>query len=169
MTLRLRPPAAADEGPAELAHRELAAEGFAFLLDREVGAEWAQYLYRQRQLHRGLEVAVDRVPATFLLASVGTSLVGRVSIRHELNAFLRGFGGHIGFGVRPSHRRRGWATEILRQSLVIARAEGVDRVLLTCDDDNVASAATIRRCGGVLEDVVAGPDGQPVRRYWIDD
>jgi predicted acetyltransferase len=65
----------------------------------------------------------DRVPATFLVADVDGAIVGRVSIRHELNDHLTHFGGHIGYGVRPAHRRRGYATEILRQSLVIARAE----------------------------------------------
>jgi predicted acetyltransferase len=98
---------------------------------------------------------------------VGTELVGRVSIRHELNAFLTDFGGHIGYGVRPSHRRHGYATEILCQALVIARAEGVDSVLVTCDDDNPASAVVIERAGGVLDDVRRAPDGTQKRRYWI--
>jgi len=71
------------------------------------------------------------VPATFLLARVGGDLVGRVSIRHELNDFLAEFGGHIGYAVRPQFRRRGHATEILRQALVVARGEGVERVLVT--------------------------------------
>jgi predicted acetyltransferase len=84
------------------------------------------------------------VPATFLVAVVDSGLVGRISIRHELNAFLMDFGGHIGCGVRPVHRRRGYATEMLRQALVIARAEGVDRILVTCDDDNTASTVISR-------------------------
>jgi predicted acetyltransferase len=99
---------------------------------------------------------------------VGGQIVGRTSIRHELNEFLARFGGHIGYGVLDAHRRRGHATEILRQSLVIARARGVDRVLVTCDDDNVGSATVIERCGGVFESVVEGLDGIPIRRYWID-
>jgi predicted acetyltransferase len=107
------------------------------------------------------------VPATFLVAHLGSDLVGRVSVRHELNAFLRDFGGHIGYGVRPSHRRRGHATEMLRQALVVARAEGVDRVLVTCDDDNTGSAAIIESAGGVLDDVRVAPDGAHRRRYWI--
>jgi len=66
------------------------------------------------------------------------------------------------------YRGRGYATEILRQSLIVARAEAVDRVLVTCDDDNAASATIIERLGGVLEDVRDGSDGIPKRRYWID-
>jgi predicted acetyltransferase len=107
------------------------------------------------------------VPATFLVAQAGSHLVGRVSIRHELNAFLSDFGGHIGYGVRRGNRRRGYATEILRQALIVARAEGVDRVLLTCDDDNTGSAIVIERAGGVFDDVRVAPDGTRRRRYWI--
>ena len=80
---------------------------------------------------------------------------------------MAAYGGHIGYVVLPSHRGRGHATEILRQSVERARAGGVDRVLLTCDDTNVASARVIERCGGALEAVVPDEDGHPMRRYWI--
>lgn len=109
----------------------------------------------------------DRVPATFLVAHVDGALVGRTSIRHELNDHLAAVGGHIGYGVRPGHRRRGFATEILRQSLVVARAEGVDRVLLTCEEANRASATLVERFGGVLEDIRVDADGTRMQRYWI--
>lgn len=107
------------------------------------------------------------MPATFRAADVDGVVVGRVSIRYELNEFLENFGGHIGYAVRPDYRRRGFATEILRQALIIARSEGVDAVLLTCDEDNLVSASIIEQLGGVLEDVRADPDGPPKRRYWI--
>jgi predicted acetyltransferase len=91
-------------------------------------------------------------------------LVGRVSIRYELNEW---FGGHIGYAVRPGLRRRGYATEILRQALIGCRAEGVDEVLVTCDEDNLATAAIIERLGGELEDIRPEPGAKPKRRYWI--
>jgi predicted acetyltransferase len=109
-----------DETNAIAAHEELEPEGFEFLLDWRREEPWSVYLQRLEHLRRGLEMPPDRVPATFLVAQVGSDLVGRVSIRHELNAFLSDFGGHIGFGVRPRHRRRGYATEMLRQALVVA-------------------------------------------------
>jgi predicted acetyltransferase len=70
--------------------------------------------------------------------------------------------------VLPRHRRRGYATAILRQSLLIARATGVERVLVTCDDGNVGSATVIEACGGKLDSVIrTAPEAPPTRRYWI--
>lgn len=94
--------------------------------------------------------------------------MGRISLRHVLNEFLAHEGGHIGFAVRPAYRRRGYAMAILRQVLVIARSLGIERVLLTCDRENLGSATVIQRCGGVLETVVDGQAGNRVCRYWID-
>lgn len=96
-------------------------------------------------------------------------MVGRASIRHTLNDFLLAAGGHIGYAVVARFRRRGFATEILMQSLVVARSYDVGSVLVTCDEDNEASARVITRCGGVLENIVDNPKGGPrKRRYWID-
>jgi predicted acetyltransferase len=167
MTLRLRPLRMEDETDARAAHAELAREEFAFLLDWEPDASWSTHLDLVRRRRLGLDLPADRVPATFLAAEHDGSLVGRVSIRHELNDFLAHEGGHIGYCVRPQYRRRGFATEILRQALVVARAEGVGSVLLTCDETNMVSSTIIERCGGTLEDVRPGADGRAKRRYWI--
>lgn len=90
-------------------------------------------------------------------------VVGFLAFRHELNAFLLEEGGHIGYAVRPGRRREGHATRALGLAVRRAAELGVDRVLVSCDDDNLASSATIVRNGGVLEDVRKGK-----QRYWIE-
>jgi predicted acetyltransferase len=157
--LRLRPLRVTDEQLARQAHGELALEGFAFLLDVRAGEPWHTYLDRLDKLQRGVDVPAGWVPATFLIAEAEGQLVGRVSVRHELNAYLGEFGGHIGYAVRPAHRRRGFATDILRQALHRAQNAGVQRALVTCDLDNVGSAKVIEKCGGALEGVTPARDG----------
>lgn len=165
--LSLRPLRVGDEADARAAHAELAGEGFDFLLDLRAGEPWETYVRRLDGLRLAVDIPPDRVPATFLVAEVDGTLVGRVSIRHELNDFLTNFGGHIGYGVRPAHRRRRYASAMLCQALVVARSAGVDRALLTCDDGNETSASIIERAGGVLEDIRVAQDGIGKRRYWI--
>jgi len=158
-----------DEPSALAAHRALAAENFAFLLGWEPDEpSWDGYLSRRESQRLGRGLTGDWVPSTFLVATVDGTIVGRVSIRHELNDFLAEFGGHIGYAVLPEFRRRGYATEILRQALSVAGRLGLDRVLVTCDEDNIASARVIERCGGVLESLIDQPSGPQLRRYWIE-
>ena len=96
----------------------------------------------------------------------GDTYLGAISFRHELNEYLENFGGHIGYGVRPSARRRGLASWALAQTLETARSRGYERVLVTCVDDNVGSIRTIENNGGVLEDKRSDGD-RLLRRYWI--
>ena len=103
------------------------------------------------------------VPCTYLWMVDGDEYLGAISLRHSLdNPFLAELGGHIGYSVRPSARRRGHAVDALRQAVELAGARGIDRVLVTCDEDNVASARTIESAGGRHEDTRQGR-----RRYWI--
>ena len=102
------------------------------------------------------------VPCTYRWIVDGAEFVGYVAVRHALTPFLLEVGGHIGYAVRPSRRGEGHATRAFVQSLDVARGLGLDRVLVTCDDDNAPSAAVIEHGGGVLEDVRGGK-----RRYWV--
>ncbi|WP_280366630.1 GNAT family N-acetyltransferase [Nocardia wallacei] len=79
------------------------------------------------------------MPETFFVAAIRDDIVGRATIRHALNDDLRWRGGHIGYGVLAQHRRCGYGTEILRQSITIARTLGTGRILVTCDDTNAGS------------------------------
>ena len=104
--------------------------------------------------------------AYFCLDTVRNRFVGAVNIRHYLNESLLLNGGHIGDGVRPSERRKGIATEMIALALKECRKLGIDRVLLVCNKDNIGSAKSIIRNGGVLENEI-NVNGKVQQRYWI--
>ena len=120
--------------------------------------------------HLELKTETDgRVPDSvfFLLDEERDRLLGAVNIRHYLSASLLQSGGHIGDGIRPSERRKGYATELVRLALDECRKLGIDRVLMTCDKDNIGSVKSIVRNGGVLENEFLNEDGEIEQRYWI--
>ena len=104
----------------------------------------------------------------FLLDEERGRLLGAVDIRHYLNDALLRDGGHIGDGIRPSERKKGYATVMVRLALEECRKLGIDRVLMICNKDNFASAKTIIRNGGILENEIPNPDGTVLQRYWIE-
>lgn len=108
------------------------------------------------------------VPASlYFLIDENMRIYGSLHIRHELNDFLLNYGGHIGYGIRPSERKKGYARKILSLSLLIVRKMGINKALITCNKDNIASAKTILKNGGVLEnEVIEG--GEVTQRYWIN-
>lgn len=166
-SLRLRPLRRQDEAAFAAAHAAMTGP-ILFGLGYQPGMPWDEYLTAQEDHRHGRNLPERHVPGTFLIAEAAGQIVGRASVRFELNDFLATEGGHIGYGVLPEYRRRGYATEILRQSLVIARAAGVDRVLVICDEDNAGSRAVIEAVGGVLDSLGRSREGVPIRRYWID-
>jgi predicted acetyltransferase len=126
-------------------------------------AEFARYL-RELQDEAREHPPRDggRVPQTTLWWVSGDEYLGRISIRHRLTPHLAEIGGHIGYDIRPSARRRGHATAMLAAALPVTRSLGIDPALLTCNEDNTASRKVIEANGGVVEDKRGGK-----LRYWV--
>ena len=103
----------------------------------------------------------------FALDTKRNIFVGAIDIRHYLNEILLREGGHIGDGVRPSERRKGYATEMIRLGLIECQKLGIKKVLIACNQDNIGSRKSIINNGGVLENEVE-IDGEILQRYWID-
>ena len=110
----------------------------------------------------------DRIPATLYLTirKFDKKIVGNLQIRHFLNEKLFNYGGHIGDSVRPSERRKGYATEQIRLALEKCKELGIDNVLMDCDKTNIGSAKSIQNNGGVLENEIY-VENVLVQRYWI--
>ncbi|EST56659.1 GCN5 family N-acetyltransferase [Brevibacillus panacihumi W25] len=108
------------------------------------------------------------VPAsTYWLITEDKKIVGAVNIRHQLTVPLLQTGGHIGYGIRPSERRKGYATQILALSLQKAKELGIEKALVVCDATNLASERTILKNGGMADESFVEEDGNIVKRYWI--
>lgn len=111
----------------------------------------------------------NRMPATLFLGvrKSDNKVIGTIQIRHRLNESLLKNGGHIGDGVRPSERRKGYATEMIRLALEECKKIGINRVLMVCFKDNIGSAKSIINNGGILENELPTEDGKIDQRYWI--
>jgi predicted acetyltransferase len=125
-----------------------------------------RHLHDQRDRTK---IAPHLVPATDFWLIDNEEFIGRLALRHELNEVLLKVGGHIGYEIRPSRRRRGYGKEILRLGLEQARQFGMRHVLVTCDENNLGSKRIIESNGGQFENAVM-VEGSPVKklRYWFD-
>src|SRR5207237_1966010 len=128
------------------AHRATSPEVPSFLHYYQEGMPFVRYLEVLAECARGENLPPGHVPSTFLFAFEGSRIVGRVTLRHALHDFLLREAGNIGYVVVPEFRRRGYASAILERALQIAKRDmGLERVLLTCDDDTLGSIKTIEK------------------------
>ncbi|MFB6468287.1 GNAT family N-acetyltransferase [Cytobacillus sp. Hz8] len=117
---------------------------------------------------QGKNIPSNWVPdSTFWLVNEDKRVIGAVNIRHRLTDKLFNCGGHIGYGIRPSERRKGYATKLLSLSLEKARELSILKVLVVCDEDNTGSKKTILNNGGISDTDFIEEDGNIVKRYWI--
>lgn len=114
------------------------------------------------------EPLAGMAPASrFWLIGPADRYLGDVDVRHHLNEALGRFGGHIGYKIRPSERRKGYGKLICRLGIQEARKLGIGDILITCDDDNIGSCKIIEANGGQLQDKINNDRAVLTRRYWI--
>ena len=150
-TLEIRELESQDEQQAIDAHHLMLCEDFEFLPTWSAAEQWEDYIYRMKAGRRGEHIPEGWVRSALFAAFDEGDLVGRVSVRYEINESLFQVGGHIGYGVVPEYRRRGAAQELCKFGLQELRESGIEHALVTCDSKNIGSKSTIEKCGGLLD------------------
>ena len=136
--------------------------GAANLAELSAG-DWVQFVERTKHKET---VSPGFVTAHTFFALDNDKIVGIINARHELNDYLLNLGGHIGYSVRKSERRKGYAKKMLKYSSKFLFSLGLDKILITCDKNNIVSKRTIESCGGILENEVIEAT-RTTLRYWI--
>jgi len=127
------------------------------------------YLEQVSNYARGIKLNTDQVQQSEFWLVDGGKIVARSKLRHRLNTALEHEGGHIGYGVRPSERRKGYGTLVLKLTLEKAGDLGLNKVLLTCDTENSASAKIIEKNEGKFAgEAISKKSGKKISRYWIE-
>ena len=151
----------------EILETDAKIEGSSNLLRYKDINDWLEHI----RLHGSIDtVPAGEVPATqyIYVREEDGKIVGVTQLRHYLDRSLAMYFGHIGYGIRPSERRKGYATAMLHDLLDICRQRGMDRVMISCLADNEASRRTILNNGGVLEETVWMPSREVyIEKYWI--
>jgi predicted acetyltransferase len=130
--------------------------------------EWLKKIDKERN---GIDLEEGRVPSTvYFLMDANDRILAHISIRHSIdNDFLRLYGGHIGYGVRPSERKKEYATIMLHLALIKCKELGIDDVMISCKESNIASAKTIENNFGVQKELIYIEDEKMnFKKYWIN-
>ena len=125
--------------------------------------EWVKFVENTKYKET---VTPGFVTAHTFFALVNDRIVGIINGRHELNDYLLNFGGHIGYSVRKSERRKGYGKNMLNYTSQFLFSLDLEKILITCDKNNIASRRTIESCGGILENEVVD-ESRTTLRYWI--
>lgn len=159
-----------DAEQAIAAHQALLADDFDFLPTWSARQNWDAYIERMAEGRTGEFIPEGWVRSGLFVAELDGRIVGRISVRYELNDFLTEVGGHLGYGVIPEFRGRGIASQLCRFALTELANAGVKSALVTCDESNSASRATILGCGGKLDEnrpSIEDSEGKTTLRHWI--
>lgn len=132
------------------------------------GMTFSQMLTILEDERVGRNMASDRVPHTMLYGFLDDKIIGRVSIRHELNDFLLRRGGHIGYAVAEGFRKKGYATLLMQEGMKYIKNLGLSEILVTCDDANIPSWKIIEKFDARLENkIIDEKENKTIRRYWV--
>ncbi len=134
------------------------------------GMAYSEMLMKLHNDKNGINIPAHFVPASKLYGIIDDkTIIGRVSIRHKLNETLLRRGGHIGYSVAPRFRKKGYASEMMEQSILYCKKIGIEKLLVTCASDNIPSWRIIEKNGGILEnEIYDEEDKEMIKRYWIN-
>jgi len=148
--------------------KEFHAEGIELQFDeKKINEDFDAFAEEYQARMRGVDPS-KTVPDTLFWLIDNDTFIGRFSLRHTLNKRLEQYGGHIGYYIRPTKRGMGYATKGLALTLKEAKKLGLEKVLITCNEDNLGSQKVAKNNGGVLQDVIPSlENGKPLMRWWV--
>lgn len=133
-------------------------------------SDYNKWLKKEKQNHLGINLDENFVPGTTYFYIENDQIIGTINIRHTLNDFLLKKGGHIGYSILPSQRKKGYATAMLKDAIEICKKWDIYPILITCNKENIASRKTIEKCGGVLENEYYDEGNkETILRFWIGE